>query len=152
MAWRRRPNPAELSVDEWTQERLTLWVGRSLSEVRISEVSLVLSFWEHDDNFSAWFYAEDIQVSSTGVDDGQLTLRRSSSDVLVALHALLGVSVVRIEVLGGRLRIAFEGGVEVLVEPQTHAQAWALAFEQGGSITCRPGGALDVRPPLDGDL
>jgi hypothetical protein len=41
--------------------------------------------------------------------------------------------------------LAFTAGAEVIVAPEPNQQAWALTFEQGGSITCEADGALDVR-------
>ena len=63
----------------------------------------------------------------------------------MALRALLGRDVAAAEVTGGALRFAFAEGGEVVVEPAPDEQAWALTFEQGGSVTCEPGGVLDVR-------
>ena len=72
-ARRRRPDQAE----EWTQERLGAWVGRALSQVRVSAVSLVLDFWELDDDFSAWLYADEIEVSASGVNPVESRVRRT---------------------------------------------------------------------------
>jgi hypothetical protein len=140
-ARRRQPDQAE----EWTQERLGAWVGRALSQVRVSAVSLVLDFWELDDDFSAWLYADEIEVSGSGVNPVESRVRRTSSEAVVAMHALLGREVTAAEVTEGHLRLAFAEGAEVLVAPESNQQAWALTFEQGGSITCEADGALDVR-------
>ena len=130
---------------EATAERLGAWVGRVLSQVRVSDVSLVLDFWELDDEFSAWLYADEIEVSGSGVNPVESRVRRTSSEAVVAMHALLGREVTAAEVAEGRLRLAFAEGAEVLVAPESNQQAWALTFEQGGSITCEADGALDVR-------
>lgn len=144
-ARRRQPDRPEATAEEWTQERLGAWVGRALTQVRVSAASLVLDFWELDDDCSAWLYADAIEVSGSGADRVELRVRRTSSEAIVALHSLLGGEVTAAEVTDGRLRLAFAAGAEVLVGPESHQQAWALTFEQGGSITCESGGALDVR-------
>lgn len=137
-----RPEAAAALPDVWVQERLAGWTGRVLSQFRVSSVSLILDFWEVDDDFTAWLYADEIQVD--GLPLGP-RVGRTSSEAVGALHALLGREVSTPDVSGGRLRFAFREGLALRVDPQPDAQAWALAFEQGGSITCEPGGALDVR-------
>jgi len=127
------------------QERLASWVGRVLTQVRVNAVSCVLDFWELDDNFSAWLYADEFQVGGSGDGSVEQRVRRTSSEGVTALHALLGREVTAAEVTEGRLRFAFTEGSEVFVAPHTSEQAWALTFEQGGSITCEAGGALGVR-------
>jgi hypothetical protein len=124
------------------QERLAAWPGRVLSQFRVTPISLILDFWELDDDCSAWLYAAELQV---GLPPG-LRVRRGSSEAVVAMHALLGREVTAVEVAGGRLRLAFAEGSEVLVAPRPGEQAWALTFEQGGSITGESGGRLEVWP------
>jgi len=116
-------------------------VGRVLSQVRVSGVSLVLDFWELDDDISAWLYADEFEVRDPEVGP----VGRTSSEAVVALHALLGREVTSVELTESRLRLVFAQRAEVLVGPQQHQQAWALSFEQGGSITCEAGGALSLK-------
>lgn len=151
---RRRQDPekaeslvttSQASSDEWMQERLAAWAGRRLSQFRVSEASLILDFWELDDDYTAWLYADELQVTASGVAPVQ-PRRRTGREAIVALHALLGREVAAAEVAGGALRLAFAEGGEVIVAPAPDEQAWALTFEQGGSVTCEPGGVLDVRP------
>lgn len=134
------------AVAAWTGARLRTWVGRSLSQIRVSDVSLVLDFWELDDDYYAWIYADMLYVRDS-TEGPMHQLRRDSADALVALHALLGGEVAALDVSRGRLRIAFAQGHEVLVDPVLDDQAWALSFEAGGSITCAADGKVDVRMP-----
>ena len=136
---------SQASSDAWMQERLAAWAGRRLSQFRVSEASLSLDFWGLDDDYTAWLYADELQVTASGAAPVEPRLRRTGREAIVALHALLGRDVAAAEVTGGALRFAFAEGGEVVVEPAPDEQAWALTFEQGGSVTCEPGGVLDVR-------
>lgn len=90
-------------------------------------MSVVLDFWELDDDFSAWLYAEVFEVRRSS--GGPLfRYRRTSSEAVAAVHALLGHGVTAVDVSGGRLSLAFAGGAEVLVRPLPDDQSWALSF------------------------
>jgi hypothetical protein len=136
---------AQISSEEWMHERLAEWVGRVLTQVRVNAVSCILDFQELEDDFSAWLYADEFRVGGSGGGSVDQRVRRTSSEAVIALHALLGREVTAAEVTEGNLRLAFVEGREVLVAPHASEQAWALSFEQGGSITCEAGGALSVR-------
>jgi hypothetical protein len=134
--------------DPRLREQLEIIKTRRLSQFCMSVGNMRLAFWgDHLGAIGREILIEHPTLELSRPGQPASIYERGNDVVAASLLSVLGHAVVSIDVTGGCLTIVFDGGLQVVVEPDQRYESWQISSEDGLLIVCTPGGELAVWYP-----